>query len=244
MVRRNRVTGCLLLVLIITTLLTGCNTVCKHKYSDATCTDPKTCASCGKTVEGSELGHDFQEATCYRPMECTRCGYTEGQPRPHSFFNGLCGYCGAEDPDYFVPEKYGFSNNYGMTRWVRITGYSFKSGVGSVTYENYGGGNRPPVYEFKNNVLYIYFYVENDDGTGQYSLYKTKNYGIVNNDCVDIGYGNVTIFERKVINGKLILKVMDDGDECWYVLEDQLDLSRPPEVEGSGYDREYTYYFQ
>lgn len=57
-------------------------------------------------------------------------------------------------------------------------------------------------------------------------------------------WDNITIFERKVINGKLILKVMYEGDEHWLVLEDQLELSRDPEIERSGYEREYAYYFK
>lgn len=42
-------------------------TVCSHKYSDATCTEPQTCDKCGAT-NGSALGHTTSTGTC------TRCG--------------------------------------------------------------------------------------------------------------------------------------------------------------------------
>ncbi len=56
-----------------------------HSWNAATCTAPKTCASCG-TTEGSALGHNFvneiiTEATCttvgVEQKTCTRCGELE-----------------------------------------------------------------------------------------------------------------------------------------------------------------------
>lgn len=52
----------------------------QHTWSDATCTQPKTCTECGVT-EGEALGHDYKatkvEATCTEPGHthylCTRC---------------------------------------------------------------------------------------------------------------------------------------------------------------------------
>lgn len=59
----------------------------EHDYKDATCTAPKTCASCGAT-EGEKLGHSYKqtaskEATCTaegsKTYTCSKCGgsYTE-----------------------------------------------------------------------------------------------------------------------------------------------------------------------
>ena len=48
-----------------------------HSYSDATCTDPKTCSVCGAT-DGAALGHNYKE--------------------------GVCSACGAKDPDYCAHE--------------------------------------------------------------------------------------------------------------------------------------------
>ena len=49
-----------------------------HEWTEATCTQPKTCALCGVT-EGEALGHDWQEATCIAPKICARCGSMEGR---------------------------------------------------------------------------------------------------------------------------------------------------------------------
>ena len=73
-----------------------------HDWVDATCTEPKTCRSCGLT-EGEPLGHDFSDATCTEPKTCRRCGLSEGEPLGHDFAGatctepGICTRCGAED---------------------------------------------------------------------------------------------------------------------------------------------------
>ena len=66
--------------LLLSLLLTGCS--CRHKWKDATCTEPKICEKCGET-EGEPLGHDFDEATCETAKTCKRCGDKEGEPLEH-----------------------------------------------------------------------------------------------------------------------------------------------------------------
>jgi len=56
-------------------------TACKkheHEWAEATCTAPKTCATCGET-EGEALGHTWAEATYQAPATCTVCGETDGE---------------------------------------------------------------------------------------------------------------------------------------------------------------------
>lgn len=56
---------------------------CTHKlWTNATCTSPRTCKSCGKT-EGKPLGHEWEEATCTTPETCQRCGRTKGESLGH-----------------------------------------------------------------------------------------------------------------------------------------------------------------
>jgi len=45
-----------LLLLVNVFALAGCDEVCIHQWSQATCTLPKTCSLCNKT-EGKALGH-------------------------------------------------------------------------------------------------------------------------------------------------------------------------------------------
>lgn len=59
-------------------------TSCTHKWTDATCTTPKTCANCGET-SGSALGHEWTAATCENPKECTRCGQISGSALGHTW---------------------------------------------------------------------------------------------------------------------------------------------------------------
>lgn len=66
---------------LITLLLSGCS--CRHKWQEATCTEPKTCSKCGET-EGEALGHtpgdwivgesDFVAAEKQENLSCSVCG--------------------------------------------------------------------------------------------------------------------------------------------------------------------------
>lgn len=51
------------LTITIIFCLAGCGH--KHTFSDATCTEPKTCTQCGET-EGEPLGHTVEIGTCDR----------------------------------------------------------------------------------------------------------------------------------------------------------------------------------
>ena len=72
-------------------LIAGMLSACGHKHvwSDATCTEAKTCIECGET-EGSPLGHSWTAATCTTPKTCTVCGETEGSPLGHSWTVATC----------------------------------------------------------------------------------------------------------------------------------------------------------
>ena len=66
--------------LMALTALAGCG--CQHQWTEATCTEAKTCALCGET-EGEPLGHQWADATCTEPSTCSRCGETTGEPLCH-----------------------------------------------------------------------------------------------------------------------------------------------------------------
>ena len=100
---------------------------CSHDWTDATCTEPKTCAKCGET-EGEALGHDWNstscsdekvcqrcgetkaatehnwiDATCTEAKHCDICGETEGEALGHDYVEGVCTRCGETDPKYRAP---------------------------------------------------------------------------------------------------------------------------------------------
>ena len=83
---RRRIILILPLILSVT-VLTGCFHT--HEWTEATCTEPRTCAGCGET-EGEPLGHEWAEATCTEPRTCTRCGETEGEPLGHDWLDATC----------------------------------------------------------------------------------------------------------------------------------------------------------
>ena len=91
----------------------------QHKWKPATCTDPKTCSTCGAT-EGKAAGHAFiagiciacgekdenyhthswVDADCDTPKTCSTCGATEGKALGHNFVEGACSRCGEKDENY------------------------------------------------------------------------------------------------------------------------------------------------
>lgn len=63
--------------------------LCLHSYKAATCTTPKTCATCNQT-QGVASGHSYKAATCTAPKTCTVCGGTQGSALGHTYVLGEC----------------------------------------------------------------------------------------------------------------------------------------------------------
>ena len=82
--------------------LSGC--CMSHEWQEATCTEPQTCAKCGKTkgkelghewaegdcTQGEAAGHKWQSATCTEPQICSVCGETVGRPAGHKWLAATC----------------------------------------------------------------------------------------------------------------------------------------------------------
>lgn len=72
--------------LLLVSLLSGC---CFHEWQEATCTRPKTCSLCEKTV-GERHEPVWEEATCNTPKHCTLCGNTQGVVLGHDLSKPTC----------------------------------------------------------------------------------------------------------------------------------------------------------
>lgn len=79
----------IIVALIALMALALCGCCLKHDYAPATCTNPETCAKCGKT-KGTALGHTWVEATCTDPKTCKTCGETEGEALGHEWVEATC----------------------------------------------------------------------------------------------------------------------------------------------------------
>lgn len=55
----------------------------KHKWTEATCKEPKTCTICGLTEGEPSERHKWTVATCTEPSRCTVCGETKDAPQGH-----------------------------------------------------------------------------------------------------------------------------------------------------------------
>ena len=87
----------------VLSILLATHVICPvHDWKPATCTVPRTCAKCGRTL-GDALGHDWLDATCEEPETCSRCGKTKGKALGHEWIEATCTepktcqVCGARD---------------------------------------------------------------------------------------------------------------------------------------------------
>lgn len=106
MKRKKWIVGVLCLTMVLS--LAGCKKH-EHVWTDATCTEPKTCAEC-QEVEGEALGHAWIDATCTEPKTCSRCGETEGEALGHTWADATyqtaatCTVCGETDGEPLTPD--------------------------------------------------------------------------------------------------------------------------------------------
>ena len=62
---------------------------CKHEWTDATCTSPKTCTLCSAT-DGEALGHTGGSATCTEKATCSLCNEKYGELAAHDLADATC----------------------------------------------------------------------------------------------------------------------------------------------------------
>ena len=65
----------------------------------------KPTSSSTKIEEKPIHTHNFTEATCTNPATCISCGETKGTTINHNYNNGSCIYCGKNDPNYVAPHN-------------------------------------------------------------------------------------------------------------------------------------------
>ena len=87
--KRNLFTFTLMLVLMLSLALTGCQRTCEHDWKKANCEKPKTCRLCDET-KGEPLGHTWMDANCAFPKTCEICGETDGAPIGHTWMAATC----------------------------------------------------------------------------------------------------------------------------------------------------------
>ncbi|MBR4282098.1 MAG: hypothetical protein IKT35_00115 [Clostridia bacterium] len=227
----------IVVLLMLGTMLSVTACGCEHQWVEANCTAAKHCAICNKQIgeptehhyqpdcdwgewcpdcgliRGEPLGHDFVEATCSTPKTCSRCGFTEGGTFEHEYNNGKCKNCGIEDPNYLVPEKFGFEKMYKMKQWVRLW-LDQESGRawtwGSYTSE-YGTQLTYEYIEFYDQYYQrwkTYFSSKTDTSTSNKVSYS---YNILSNDVMKCdgkkGAETVTIVKRETSNKSGLLAV-------------------------------------
>ena len=67
---------------------------CKHEWTEATCTQPKTCIKCGET-EGEPSGHEWSDWTVS----------VEAEPASDGLKKRVCTVCGEEETENYSLEK-------------------------------------------------------------------------------------------------------------------------------------------
>ena len=73
--------------------------------STSSSSNKPTSSSTTKIEEKPIHTHTFTEATCTNPATCISCGETKGTTINHNYNNGSCIYCGKNDPNYVAPHN-------------------------------------------------------------------------------------------------------------------------------------------
>ena len=128
--------------------------------------------------------HTYSAATCLKLPRCTKCGYESGSYGLHSYVDGVCTNCNAEDPTWESPvltgSEYARINSLmeGMYQYRLDTGnrveYHFEGGsfacyteLGGTILENYGTYEltaKTLVLNYKNGTVKECPWEMNDDG--------------------------------------------------------------------------------
>lgn len=220
---------------------------CDHTWKRVVCEEPRVCERCGK--EGTVIAeHEYVAASCDKAKYCRLCGDTVGEPLGHNYYEGACTTCGAEDPDYFNAEGYGFISDDNMGKWIRINRYGGEYAELVLTKRH-----NLVAYEFKNGAMYYYdcdTIVPNDRPS------DTRTYTIKSNDAIQVaqsGYESgfsFVITERASKGDAFVIKTIEGGYESWFVLEDMIDWERsetyvdPDETQNEDYIETRRYYFK
>ena len=77
-----------------------------HSWNEANCTMPRSCVICGSVSEETP-GHKFSEATCVKAPKCTVCGKVDGEALGHTTDNGICERCGEKQKKTWSGHKGG-----------------------------------------------------------------------------------------------------------------------------------------
>ena len=122
-------------LLAIFVVISFCGCGHEHTWVEATCTEPKTCFSCGET-EGEPIGHAWVDATCTESKICSICGETDGDPLGHDWIEAThtspktCSRCGATEGE---PLLYDFSpslDEYEFAEFSRFNSLASENGLG------------------------------------------------------------------------------------------------------------------
>lgn len=137
--------------------------------------------------------HTYSSATCLERPRCTKCGYENGSIGSHSYEDGVCTYCNADDPDYEPPvltgDEYERINSLmeGMYQFRLDTGnlveYHFEDGefacyteLGGTILENYG------TYILTEKTLVLYY----QNGTVKDCAWKLTDDGMIELFLLDL----------------------------------------------------------
>ena len=97
--------------------------------------------SSNKTTVSSKPSHthSFSAATCTKPKTCS-CGATEGTALGHSYNSGVCGVCGANDPNYVKKFTYNDVKEYliGIVKKQGTYDNEEATYMGSIADDEYG----------------------------------------------------------------------------------------------------------
>ena len=104
-----------------------------------------------ENIAGTACNHSYSAATCMEPSKCEKCGDTRGSLGAHSYEEGVCTFCDAEDPDWQPPVLTG--SEYERINSLMEGMYQFRNSTGTLVEYNFEDGSFVCYAQLGNSIL-------------------------------------------------------------------------------------------
>ena len=197
-----------------------------HMWTVATCEEDGYCTICYEIYQEA-TGHDWVNGACEEYGYCRICNKTAPEPTAHNYKDGYCERCGSADW-----ENFGFYEMYSRNIWIEVNGCNLGEGYVYIRdYNQERGNKKTDLYRFNDiyyesyNLTVNQLYQDMDIGPrkGTASNYV---FTVTDNNVIESDRGKITIFDRIIYDGNIVLKTKDNGEERWFALADEIEFNK------------------
>ena len=124
---------------------------------------------------------------------------------------------GCNNNEQFDLNNFGFENNNGMNKWIEITNYDFEKGYAEFSNKN----DIQYFLDFKENVVISTFLTYKQTESQKETLQLFEK---LDNNTAVIDQKPIYIKKRIVQNNMLVIEVLRNSENAFFVLQDMVDI--------------------